>query len=248
MTPNTKPDYTSLDLPPPPPDRPYVIANMVMSVDGKITIEGNEQGIGSKVDQRLMRELRVNADCVFNGSSTLRLSGASPRLGDPVLEALRESRGKPRLPFSAVLTASGELPLQRPFFTARDEFEAIVFATETIPDDRRDAIEATGRELVLVPADNPIPAVLKHLREHRGVGVLLLEGGADINRAFLDAGALDEYFVTFGPVMVGGRDGLSAVGGDEPWPKDKVPQLSLISAIPNHATNELYTRWRVKHE
>ena len=89
----TKPDYTTLELPPPPADRPYVLMNMVSSVDGKVVIEGTEQGLGSKVDQRLMRELRVNADMVINGASTLRASGSSPRLGDEALEALRSAEG-----------------------------------------------------------------------------------------------------------------------------------------------------------
>ncbi len=109
----TKPDYTSLDLPAPPADRPYVFLNMVMSLDGKVVVEGTEQGIGSKVDQRLMRELRVSADIVLNGANTLRASGTSSRLGDPILEALRVSRGKPKSPVAAVLSADRRSPWQR---------------------------------------------------------------------------------------------------------------------------------------
>lgn len=246
MNASQKPDYTGLDLPEPPAHRPYVLTNMVMSVDGKITIEGNEQGIGSKVDQRLMRELRVNCDCVLNGASTLRKSGASPRLGDPALELLRESRDKPRLPISSVLTRSGELPLDRAFFRETEEFDAVVFADERIPAEQREAIEATGRTVVLLPAGNPVPELLRYLREERDVRVLLLEGGADINRAFLEADALDEYFTTIGPVLVGGRHELSAVGGEQSWPRDMVRQLDLLSAVANPATNEIYTRWRVR--
>ena len=108
-----KPDYTSLDLPPAPPDRPYVLMNMVMSADGKVVIEGTEAGIGSTTDQRLMRELRTNADIVLNGANTLRASGTSSRLGDESLEALRIARGKPRYPIAAVVSRSGALPLER---------------------------------------------------------------------------------------------------------------------------------------
>ena len=98
-----KPDYTSLEFPEGPADRPYVIVNMVASVDGKATIEGTERGLGSPTDQRLMRELRVHADVVLNGASTLRASGTSSRLGDPVLDAVRAARGKPAPPVAAVL-------------------------------------------------------------------------------------------------------------------------------------------------
>ena len=75
-------------------------------VDPVGPIEGTEKGIGSKTDQRLMRELRVHADVVINGAGTLRASGTSSRLGDPALEQLRVDRGKPPAPIAAVLSAS----------------------------------------------------------------------------------------------------------------------------------------------
>jgi riboflavin biosynthesis pyrimidine reductase len=74
-----KPDYTALEFPPPPADRPYVVTNMVMSLDGSVVVEGTERGLGSAVDQALMRELRVPVDVVMNGAGTLRASGTSSR-------------------------------------------------------------------------------------------------------------------------------------------------------------------------
>ena len=65
MPDDAKPDYTALDFPDPPADRPYIYVNMVMSTDGKVVIEGTEQGLGSPIDQRLMRELRVSAGAEF---------------------------------------------------------------------------------------------------------------------------------------------------------------------------------------
>lgn len=159
-----KPDYTALDLPPAPSERPYIILNMVMSLDGKVVVEGTEQGIGSKVDQRLMRELRVNADVVLNGASTLRASGTSSRTGDPILDQLRISRGKPPSPIAAVVSASGDLPLERIFFTARD-FDAVIYLADSAPPERRAATEATGRPVVTLPAENLLPEMLRHMRE-----------------------------------------------------------------------------------
>lgn len=72
-----KPDYTRLEFGAAPLDRPYVILNMVSSIDGKAVVEGSEKGLGSKTDQRLMRELRTNADTILNGAGTLRASGTS---------------------------------------------------------------------------------------------------------------------------------------------------------------------------
>ncbi len=238
------PDYTSLDLPPPPRDRPYVLVNMVMSADGKVVVDGTEQGIGSKADQRLMRELRVNADIVLNGAGTLRASGSSSRLGDPALEELRFRRGKPRLPVAATISASGDLPLDRLFFTASD-FQAVVYLAHSTPPERCEDIEATGRHVVLLPAEAPIEAMLRHMRHELGASVLLCEGGPSLNAQMFRLDVIDEYFVTIGPVIVGGEKTLTPVEG-EPYTRETLRQLELVSAVSNPATSEIYCRYRVR--
>ena len=241
----TKPDYTSLDLPSAPPDRPYVLLNMVMSADGKVVVEGTEQGIGSKVDQRLMRELRVNADVVLNGASTLRASGTSSRLGDEVLEQIRLSRGKTRYPTAAVISASGNLPLDKIFFTARD-FDAVVYLSKSAPVERRRAIEATGRRVVPVPARSGLRAALQHMRTELGAEVLLVEGGPTVNAELFHLGLIDEFFLTLGPVIVAGRDTLTAVEGAKRFTRTTTPKLDLVWAVPNADTGEVYCRYRVR--
>lgn len=239
------PDYTDLVLPPPPPGRPYVLVNMVMSADGKVVVEGNELGIGSDADRRLMRHLRANADVVLAGAGTLRATGTSPRLGDPALEAARRRRGKPPVPLAATLSASGNLPLDRAFFTAPD-FEAVVYLSS--PTGRtRQAVEQTGRRVVVLPeGDEAVPAMLRHLREQLGCQVLLCEGGPTLNAALFRAGAVDEYFVTVGPVIVGGRETLTPVAGARPFTRATLPALDLISAVPSLETGEVYCRYRVR--
>jgi riboflavin biosynthesis pyrimidine reductase len=239
-----KPDYTALDLPGPPPDRPYVIANVVMSADGKSVIEGTEQGIGSAVDQRLMRELRVNADVVLNGAGTLRASGTSSRLGDEALEAIRIERGKARVPIAAVVSRGGDLPLERPFFTARD-FPAVVYLSECAPEERRAAIEATGRPVVALPERREFAGMLRHMRHELDADVLLVEGGPTVYAELYALDAIDEAFVTLGPVVVGGADTLTAVAG-KAFTQETAKRLTLVSAHPNPETDEVYLRYRVR--
>ena len=54
--------YASLDLSDGPPERPYVVANMVSTVDGKVALGGTARGLGSAVDRRLMRLIAVERD------------------------------------------------------------------------------------------------------------------------------------------------------------------------------------------
>ena len=241
----TKPDYTALEFPDAPAGRPYVIVNMVASVDGKTVIEGTERGLGSQVDQRLLRELRFHADVVLNGSGTLRASGTSALLNDPVLEQLRLSRGKPRTPVAAVISASGNLPLDARFFTTR-EFDAYLYLADSAPPERRAAIEATGRPVVTVPAGEESPAMLHHMHHELGARLVLLEGGPTLNGDFFRRGLADELFLTLGALIVGGDRQLSAVETPGHTPTHETVQpLELLAAVPNPATSEVYLRYRV---
>ncbi|MCC6236580.1 MAG: dihydrofolate reductase family protein [Dehalococcoidia bacterium] len=237
-----RPDYTALALPEPPEDRPYVISNMVMSLDGTVVVEGTERGLGSPVDQALMRELRVNVDMVMNGANTLRISGTSSRVSEHLV-ALRQSRGLSAHPIAAVLSTSGDLPLDRLFFTARD-FEAVVFLADSAPADRRAAIEATGRKVVTVPADAPLPSMLRHMRHEQGARSLLVEGGPHLLGSLVAAGAVDEYFLTLGPVIVAADAALPATVAARPPSIEGLTHMQLVSAHAEPTTNELFLRYR----
>ena len=186
-----QPDYTTLEFPDPPEDRPYVIADMIASADGKTVIEGNEAGLGSRTDRRLLHELRLHADVVLSGAGTLRATGASPRLHEDDLEVLRRERGKSRTPIGAVITASGDVPLDAGFFTS-DEFEAYVYLADSAPPGRREAIEATGRPVVEVPADHAVRAMLRHMRSELRARLVMLEGGPTLNGECFRAGVVVE--------------------------------------------------------
>lgn len=241
---STLPDYVQLSIPEPPPHRPYVLVNMVTSVDGKIVIEGSEAGLGSPADQWLMRALRTNVDAVLNGASTLRKSGSSPAIDDDSLVAVRRARGLRPAPLGVVLTASGDLPLDDPFFTDRS-FEALVFVTDRTPQDRVARLRDAPRPVAVVPHERAVEEMLRLLREQHGVRALLCEGGAHLNGHLFDAGAVDECFVTVAPRIVGGDGVLTAVRGARQPSFASTWALSLVSAVPNPDTQEVYLRYRV---
>jgi riboflavin biosynthesis pyrimidine reductase len=240
----TLPGYGDLEFPAPPADRPYVLVNMVMSADGKITVEGTEQGLGSSADQRLMGALRSHADAVLNGAETLRKSGSTPDPGDEVFRALRRARGLSEMPLGVVLSRSGDLPLHSEFLTSR-EFEALVFLSDAAPKARLSAIEATGRRVVVVPDGRAVESMLRFLRTQAGVRCLLCEGGAHLNGSLFDIDAVDEYFVTVGGRVVGGNVTLTPVRSARDGSFAEVRRLTLVSAIPNLQTDEVYLRYRV---
>ena len=237
-------DYTALSFPDRPSDRPFVAINMVMSADGRTVVDGTERGLGSKLDQRLMRELRVYFDVVMNGGATFRASGTSARLNDPRLEQWRIERGMSPSPIAAVLTRSGDLPAERRFFTD-DGFDAVIYLSSASPDDVRRELESRGRPVVVVPEGDEAAAALDHMQRELGASRVLVEGGAALNGNLMQQGLVDEYFLTLAPRIVGGDSAHPAVQ----WPGEPtaagIRQLSLVHAMPAQ-TGELFLRYRVE--
>ena len=238
-------DYTALEFPEPPPDRPYTAINMVMSADGHTTVEGSERGLGSPTDQRLMRELRVHFDVVLNGAATFRASGTSARLNRAELEQWRVERGMTPSPIAAVLTRSGELPAERRFFTDGG-FEAVIYLSSAAPSGARARLEALGRLVVEVPEGDEAHAAFRHMRESLGARRVLVEGGATLNGAIIQAGLCDEFFLTLAPKIVGGPEQLPAVQWLTPASRATLQHLDLIQARTDPQTNELFLRYRFR--
>ena len=240
-------DYAHLELPEPPTGRPYAAINMVMTADGRTVVGGSERGIGSAVDQRLMRELRVHFDAVMNGAGTFRASGTSARLGREDLEALRISRGMRPSPVAAVLTRSGELPRERRFFTD-DSFEAVVYLASDAPAGARERLAELGRPVVVVPADDAPRAVLAHMRDELGARRVLVEGGAQLNGEFLRAGLIDEFFLTLAPKIAGGSESSHSVAWSGAAMVEAMIDMNLIAAVPCIETGEVFLRYRIQSE
>ncbi len=237
--------YRALAFPAPPPDRPYLYINMVASADGKVTVDGSERGLGSSGDKRMMQELRAHADAVINGATTLRISGSSPLVRPADLQALRRELGRAPQPLGVVISASGDLPLDVPFFTSK-EFDALVIVTERTPADRVARLRETGRHVEVVPArPGNGEAIAGLLRRDYGVRYALVEGGPTLNATLFHANVVDELFVTCAPWIVGGKESLTAVEG-EPFHRQTMSRLRLRDLLHSAPTDEIFLRYTVE--
>ena len=231
-------DYTQLTFPDPPAGRPYVAVNMVMSADGRTVIDGSERGLGTALDQRLMRELRVHFDAVMNGAATFRASGTSARLNNPDLERWRVERDMSPAPIAAVLTRSGDLPPERRFFTDKS-FYAVIYLSDQASDAVRERLAVLGRPVITVPDAEAPAAALTHLRRGLRAKRILVEGGATLNGELFQRGLVDEYFLTLAPKIVGGKDAHPSVT----WPgAAKLHEFQLKHALVAE-TGEVFLRY-----
>jgi riboflavin biosynthesis pyrimidine reductase len=220
--------FLELELPDPPPDRPWVGLNMVTSLDGRAQREGTSEGIGTRADRRLMRLLRTAYDAVMYGAGTLRALDLWTTVTEG-LAAEREAEGRSPQPLAVLIGGSGPIPTDRRWF-ATDQPRLIVVG--------RDGPRTVARaEVVVAPTERPEPAWILATLAERGIERVLLEGGPHLNAAFHAAGLIDELYWTVGALMLGG-DGLPMVA---PVPAAARPGR-LMSV--HRFQDELYLRYR----
>ena len=102
----------------------------------------------------------------------------------------------------------------------------IVLAADDAPPDRVAALEAAGVEVIPLRGGPPerIRAGLRALGS-RGIQSLLVEGGAELAGAMVEAGAVDRVAWFLAPLLIGGREAPSAIGGHGPPALGAAPRL-----------------------
>jgi len=73
--------------------------------------------------------------------------------------------------------------------------------------DRRLTLEAAGARIILLPDIRNVPALVNHLAS-LGISSLMVEGGAQIIRSFLESSIVDNLIITVAPTFIG-KDGVS---------------------------------------
>jgi len=219
-------------------DRPHVITNFVLTLDGKATIGGLSGPIGTRRDTAMLVGLRTRVDAVMIGAGTMREECYGRVLADPAKRERREEDGLPRDPLMVLVSGRLDLPWEAPLFTEGGG-RVLIFTTS---DDDPPPTE-TPVQLVRGEGMVDLSAALAQLRTEHGVRSLLCEGGPNLHAQLLQAGLVDELFVTHAPKLAGG-EGPGLVAG---LPEAERP-LELAWLVAEPETDELFARYRVPRQ
>ena len=186
-------------------------ANFVESVDGVVAIpslEGSNALIagGSDADRFVMGLLRTCADAVLIGSGTLRASAHGRWRPETVFPAaavayaeLRSELGLETAPRVAILTASGSIPPDRAVL----EDAPLVMTTRAGAERLADTLPP-GVEIVTLPGGSEVDAAAAvDLLRQRGHRRILSEAGPHVFGSLVEAGLVDELFLTVSPLLAG---------------------------------------------
>ena len=186
------------------PKRPWLLTNMVASIDGAVTVEGKSGGLGGPGDKAVFDALRYVADIILVASGTaINENYGAPVIPDEIKE-MRVARGQAPKPRIAMVTRSLSIkPEQRVFDPAEPP---IIITHEAAPADRREALSGVADILNAGETEVDPHLALEQLAD-QGAKVVLLEGGPTLNGPFVDADLIDEWCHSNAPSIVGGTAG-----------------------------------------
>jgi 5-amino-6-(5-phosphoribosylamino)uracil reductase len=191
-------------------ERPYLIANFVVSADGRATVGGRSGPLGDDGDHAVFHGLREQVEAVLAGTRTLDTEHYGRLVRSPERVERRLERGLTQTPLLCIITRSGTLPDDIPLL-ADPESSVIVYTGMPL----EIAAEASVEVVQVDPAELTPLAVLRHLRRDRGIRSILCEGGPTLFAALVHARAVDELFLTVAPKLAGGGTGPAITAGPE---------------------------------
>jgi riboflavin biosynthesis pyrimidine reductase len=223
--------------------RPYLIINMVESVDGAISLDGLSGGLSSAADKAVFSYLRSLADIVLVGASTAREEGYNPPRLPPHRIEERIARGQSPLPRIALISASLNLDWAASVFSVDVDRQPQPPRPYLICPENTDPLllaEAAAVADVITAGDGRVdlPLVLAKLHE-TGAKLVVCEGGPAVNGQLLEVGLVDELCLTLSPALVGGLG--RRISGSQA-PHESIP-LELLTIA--EAGGMLLLRYRV---
>ncbi len=183
-------------------DRPWVLANMISSVDGAVAIDGVSGGLGGPGDKAAFRAIRAVADVIIAASGTVIAENYRRPQTPPDIQEMRVARGQSPLPRIAIV--SGSLNISPDHRVFDPEARPLVITHAKSPADRRDML---GTVADIISAGDTTVDLADALRQLKTLGAktVLIEGGPTLNAAFVGEDLIDEFCLSFSPLLVGGN-------------------------------------------
>ena len=216
-----------------PDARPYLVVNMVSTLDGKAALDWRTEGLSSDADRTLFHHLRTQADAVMVGAGTARTERYGRIVKTPELREKREREGLEPDALAVIVSARLDLPADLPLL--QEPEQRVVIATAS--DARLQGVRA---QVQYEQVSDDLPLLMARLREEHGIRSVLCEGGPTLNSHLLAAGVVDELFLSLSPKLAGGAAALTIVAGRE---LVEPAELQLLSVA--EGGGDLFTRWRI---
>lgn len=198
--------------------RPWVILKAGMTLDGKIaTARGESRWITGREARREVHRLRSETDAILVGVRTVRTD--DPRLTVRLPQRAGKAEvARPLQPLRVIADSNLTIPSTASVLSRLARAKTVIATTTNAPPRRVQQLRNAGIEVLqLTPQQRQVP-MARLLRElgRRGIASLLVEGGGTLNAALWKERLVNEVQLFAAPLLLGGQDAKSVIGGTSP--------------------------------
>ena len=188
---------------------PFVTAKFAMSLDGKIaTRSGDSKWISNQESRRYVHSLRHITDAVMVGVNTVLVD-------DPQLTCRCGERGGVirKQPLRVIVDTNGRTPVTAQVFG--EPGRAFLALGERVKLEIVESYKGINADVVELPLDEGLVDLAQLLKVlgQREITSVLVEGGGTLLGYMFDHKLIDKVIAFVAPVIIGGSEAETAVGG-----------------------------------
>ncbi len=222
--------------------RPYVVVNVAMSADGKIsTRERRQVKISGAEDFLRVDRLKAGSDAVMVGIGTVLADDPSLTVKGEECRKLRRDRGVDEHPARIVVDSRARIPLDASILHKGSGLRIVAVSEKAEPEK---IAKLKHLATVIIAGENEVDlAALMDRLGTMGIRQLMLEGGGELIAGMIRAGLVHEIYTFIGNLIIGGRDAPTLADGEGFVTEDEFTRLTLIEA--RQIGNGILLHWKV---
>jgi 2,5-diamino-6-(ribosylamino)-4(3H)-pyrimidinone 5'-phosphate reductase len=184
--------------------KPHVILNAAMTLDGKIATKTGSSEISGKDDLLMVHRLRKEMDAIMVGINTVVTD-------DPLLTVHKITADPDENPIRVVVDSLGRTPIKARILN--EDAPTIIVVSEKASKDNVKYLRERAEVMVCGNKMVDLLCLMGKLDDIR-IKTIMLEGGSTLNYSMLREGLVNEIRVCIAPMIAGGIQAKSLVGGE----------------------------------
>jgi 2,5-diamino-6-(ribosylamino)-4(3H)-pyrimidinone 5'-phosphate reductase len=208
--------------------RPYVIVNVAVSADGKLsTRERRQVKISGSQDFKRVDTLKAGCDAIMVGIGTVLADDPSLTIKSPDHIAERTRQGKSEHPVRIVVDSHARTPPDAKILH-KGSGRRIVAVSEAAPTERIQTLKSMS-DVIIAGKEQVVLTYFLHKLSEQGISRLMVEGGGTLIWGLISEGLVDELYMFVGNIIIGGYNAPTLADGPGYIKESDFPTLKLIS-------------------
>jgi 2,5-diamino-6-(ribosylamino)-4(3H)-pyrimidinone 5'-phosphate reductase len=223
--------------------RPYVVVNVAMSADGKLsTRERRQVKISGTQDFTRVDRLKAGSDAVMVGIGTVLADDPSLTVKGEECRQHRKNRGVCEHPARIVVDSRARIPPDAAVLHKGSGLR-IIAVSEMADPEKVAVLKQSATVIVAGEKEVDLAALMDELGT-LGIQRVMVEGGGELIAGLIRARLVHEIYTFIGNLIIGGRGAPTPADGEGFVNEEEFPRLTLIET--RRIENGVLLHWKVE--